>query len=228
MTRDRSVPGSRNRISMRQQVLLAALDCCGGDLEGIFTAEDLLLSAWKRDPLTWGLRDHEHEHPDSEKIYTELDRATVKGTNVRGGLAGLGLLERVRQRTYRLTPTGLAAASEVVGADSSAKGKVERVLSDAISQILSHPVFRGWIADSSAPRYFRDAGHFWGIAPGTPPSVIRSRIGEIDRTTDVLAAQHGRPLFDRNDVTRARDFQNALKSRFSRDLATLGVDVLPD
>lgn len=71
---------------------MAAMDCCGGDLNKIFTAEDLLLAAWDRDRVEWGLRGHEYEHPDSEKIYKELDRVSVKGKNVRGGLVGLGLL----------------------------------------------------------------------------------------------------------------------------------------
>ena len=85
------------RATLRQQVLLAALDCSGGDLQTTFTAEELLLSAWKRDPLAWGLRGHEREHPDSEMIYKELDRVSVGGRNVRGGLVGIGLLEKVRQ-----------------------------------------------------------------------------------------------------------------------------------
>src|SRR5260370_9155606 len=139
--------GNLKPIGLRKEVLLAALDCSGGDWREIFTAEDLLLAAWKRDPLAWGLRDHEEEYPDSEKIYKELDRVSVGGRNVRGGLVGLGLLEKVRQRTFRLTPTGLAEASEVAGADPTSRGKAERTLSDAIAAILSHPVFREWLKD---------------------------------------------------------------------------------
>lgn len=225
------------KVGLRQQVLLAALECSGGDLEKTFTAEDLLLAAWRRDPLAWGLRGHERDHPDSERIYTELDRASVKGSNVRGGLAGLGLFEKVRQRTYRLTPAGLTAASQIAGADSSAKGKAERALADAVTRVLSHPVFHEWLKDPSMPRHFRDAGHFWGVAAGTPPSVIRMRIGEIDRTletarslleskgTDGIAAQHGRILFERNDLARASEFQETLKTRFAKELATLGVEL---
>jgi hypothetical protein len=228
------------RVSLRQQVLLAALDCSGGDVDKTFTAEELLLSAWKRDPLAWGLRGHEKEHPDSEKIYTELDRASVKGSNVRGGLAGLGLFEKVRQRTYRLTPAGLAAASQIAGAHPSAKGKAVRALADAVARVLEHPVFREWIKDPSTPKHFRDAGHFWGVAPGTPPSVIRARIAEVDRTLETarslleskgvegIAAQHGRALFDRHDIVRANEFQKMLKTRFAKDLATLSVELPKD
>jgi hypothetical protein len=221
------------RASLRQQVLLAALDCSKGDLNATFTAEELLLAAWRRDPMAWGLRGHEKQHPDSEKIYVELDRASVRGRNVRGGLAGLGLLEKVHRRTYRLTATGLAAASEVVGATPSMRGKAERSLADAIENILSHPVFREWTKDPSLPKYFRDAGHFWGIAAGTPPSVIRRRIAEIDHTLeraqatldqngrDEVAVRHGSMLFSRADLQRAAEFQATLKARFAKELATL-------
>src|SRR5262245_16839130 len=67
------------RVSLRQQVLLAAVECSGGDLNEVFTAEDLLLAAWRRDPMAWGLRGHENEHPDSEKIFVELDRVSMHG-----------------------------------------------------------------------------------------------------------------------------------------------------
>lgn len=221
------------RVGLRQHVLLAALECSGGDLQRTFTAEELLLAAWKRDPMAWGLRGHETEHPDSERIYVELDRASVRGSNVRGGLAGLGLFEKVQQRTYRLTPAGLAAASEVAGADPSFRGKAERALADAVSAVLSHPVFREWMRDPALPKHFRDAGHFWGIAPGTPPSVIRARISHVDNTLEKarslldtkgvneIAARHGKALFDRTDLERAIEFQAALKRRFAKDLSTL-------
>ena len=226
------------RIGLRQQVLLAALDCTGGDLNKVFTAEELLLAAWKRDPVAWGLRGHERAHPDSEKIYVTLDRAQVRGRNIRGGLVGLGLLEKIRQRTYRLTPAGLSAASEGEGAEPSMRGTAERALADAVSEILSHSVFREWIKDPSTPRHFRDAGHFWGIAPGTPPSVIRSRIAQVNHTlekarsvldkkgVDEITARHGKPLFDRSDIERAIEFQAMLRQRFAKDLSTLQGNVV--
>ncbi len=226
---------STKPISLRLQVLLAALDCSGGDPRKSFTAEDLLLAAWKRDPLAWGLRAHEKEHPDSEKIYTEIDRVSVSGRNVQGGLVGIGLLEKVRKRTYRLTPKGLAEASAVAGADPTSRAKAERTLANAIGAILSHPVFVNWQKDAATPRLFRDAGHFWGIAPGTPPSVIRARISETDHTlataqslldengANEISARHGKALFDRNDIQRALEFHSTLKQRFASDLKTLSV-----
>jgi hypothetical protein len=100
-TRDRGMKNERAalgqkpksvRVGLRQQVLLAAMECSSGDLRKTFTAEELLLAAWSRDRMAWGLRGHESEHPDSERIYVELDRASIRGSNVRGGLAGLRAL----------------------------------------------------------------------------------------------------------------------------------------
>jgi hypothetical protein len=225
------------RASLRQQVLLAALDCSKGDLHSTFTAEELLLAAWKRDPMAWGLRGHEEQFPDSEKIYKELDRVSIGGRNVRGGLAALGLLEKVHQRTFRLTPSGLAEASEIVGAEPSMRGKAERSLADAIQKILSHPVYQEWKRDESMPKHFRDAGHFWGVAVGTPPSVIQRRVSEIDHTlekarsmlnqssSDEVASRHGHVLFSRDDIQQASEFQTMLKTRFGKDLATLQANI---
>jgi hypothetical protein len=223
------------RASLRQQVLLAALDCSGNDLEKTFTSEDLLVAAWKRDRLAWGLRGYEREFPDNDKIHKELDGRGAREGSASTGIVSTGLLVRVRQRIYRLTPAGFAAAAEVVGAKPDTRGKAERVLADAVGFILSHSVLRSWLKDPNSPKYFRDAGHFWGVAPGTPPKVIQSRILDIDRTlekalsllpadgVDEVAVRHRKALFDRTDIERAMNFQAALKARFAKDLATLQV-----
>lgn len=223
------------RASLREQVLLAALDCSGGDLEKTFTSEDLLVAAWKRDRLAWGLRGYERDHPDVDKLRKEIDSRGAREGSPSTGLVSAGLLVRVRERMYRLTPAGLAAASEVVGAEPDTRGKATRALADAVDAILSHSVFRTWLKDSNSPKHFRDAGHFWGIAPGTPAKVIQARILDVDRNLETalgildaegvneVTARHGKALFDRTDIERAKEFQAMLKERFAKDLATLDV-----
>jgi hypothetical protein len=121
----------------------------------------------------------------------------------------------------------------VEGADPSIQGKAQRALADEIGRIVSHQVFREWLKDPTLPKHFRDAGHFWEIAPGTPPSVIRTRIARVDNTlrmarslleekgVEGIAARHGKALFDRADIDRVSEFQEALKHRFAKELATL-------
>jgi hypothetical protein len=215
-------------MGLKPQVLLAAAACSDGDLRSTFTAEDLLIRAWKANTAAWGLRGYEDQHPDPEKIYKELNR---RGQS---GLVGLGLLEQVSPLVFRLTPAGLAAASGLDPKDMKIREKASRELQEQIKVILSQSVFRNWLKDPSTPKSFHKAGSFWGIAPGTPPRVVRERVASVEvtleaaerllneRGVEVVADERGQPLFDRLDVQRCLQFQFTLKQRFARELQRLG------
>src|SRR5260370_187356 len=94
-------------MGLKPQLLLGGVECSGGEVKKTFSAEDMLIRAWGRNKSAWGLRGHEDEHPDSEKIFKELNS---RGSS---GLVGQGLLEQVSPLVFRLTPAGLAAASEL-------------------------------------------------------------------------------------------------------------------
>ena len=215
-------------LGLRPQVLLAALACSDGDLKRTFTAEDLLIRAWEKNKSAWGLRGYEEQHPDPEKIYKELNR--------RGeiGLVGLGLLEQVRPLVFRLTPAGLAAASELDPGDLKIREKASRELQEQIKSILGQRAFRSWLEDPSTPKAFHKAGGFWGIAPGTPPRVARERVTFVDvtlqaaerllkeRGVSIISDQRGQPLFEQLEIQRCQEFQQAMKERFSKELLRLG------
>lgn len=219
---------AEGRTDLRQQLLRAAYDCSGGDPQATFSSEDLLLAAWKRDPAAWGLRGHEQDHPDSHRVHRELDS---RGKGQRG-IVGSGLLTKVGPRTYRITPTGLAALT-AEGGTVEARERTDRVLESEISRIIEHPVFVAWLKDPANPKRFRDAGHFWGIAPGTPPRVVRQRVQAVEdhlqAASTVLAQKdvyevadrRGRRLYEAADVERGLAFHRALKERFRKDLVVL-------
>lgn len=217
------------KVDLRQQLLGAAVECSGGDPGKTFSSEELLVAAWRRDPASWGLRGYERDYPDSNRIHRELD-SRGKGQQ---GIVGAGLLERVRPRIYRLTPKGLAAAASASTADPEARERTDRIFEGEITRILGHPTFIGWLKDSRTPTHFRDVGHFWGVAPGTPPRVVRQRVRATEDTLQAalglldqrgiteLGDRQGRLLFDAADVRRALDFQHAMLDRFERDLLVL-------
>jgi hypothetical protein len=214
---------------LRQQLLLAALECSKGDLDRTFSSEELLVAAWQRNPTSWGLRGYERAHPDSNRIHRELD-SRGKGQD---GIVGQGLLERVRPRTYRLTPKGLEAAAKEGVATPEARERIDRVFEEEVKRIISHPAFVGWLRDVATPKNFRDAGHFWGVAPGTPPRVVTRRVEAVEdtlraalalleaRELDEVGDKQGRLLFDRTDIERGLEFQEAMKQRFSKELLVL-------
>jgi hypothetical protein len=220
---------SARKVDLRQQLLAAALACSGGDPARTFSSEELLIAAWRYDPASWGLRGYEQEHPDSNRIHRELDS---RGKGHRG-IVGDGYLEKVRPRTYRLTPKGLAVAASASDADPEARERLNRVLEAEVTRIIEHPAFVAWLTDRSKPRSFRDVGHFWGVAPGTPARVVRQRVQSVQdtltaalellerRELDQVGDRQGRLLFERADVERSLEFHAEMKVRFGKELALL-------
>jgi hypothetical protein len=218
---------------LKTQLLLAAFDCSDGNISKNFTFEELLVKAWENNPFSWGLRGFEDKHPDSERIHRELDS---RGRTNKG-LVDLGLLEKVRTRVYRLSTKGLSEASRAKPEHKGLRERAARRMEDDIRRILEHGCFRQWLADPRKPDRFREAGSFWGVAPGTPSKVIRQRIQKIEDTlmealrlldrkdVDRVAAGRGGRLFDRTDIERCLEFDRTLRLRFANDLRTLGVDL---
>ena len=220
-------------LGLKEQVLLAAFENTGGDCQKTFTMEDLVVWSWKRDKQAWGLRQYENDYPDSDKLQKEMGS---RGGDQKG-LVDLGIFERVGRRVYRLTPAGVVAAAALQPSDAISQEKADRELEAAVQRILEHPVFKDWLADPKRPKHFREAGHFWGIAPGSPPKTVCERVGSVDqilkaaidvldrRGVDEIVAHRGKILFDRKDIERCMEFHATLKQRFARDLRVLAPDI---
>lgn len=63
-----------------------------------FTAEDIIVRAWKDFPESFGLRGYQEKHPDSNRVLAKLMGSL--------GLCGRGWLEQTDTKTYRMTPAG--------------------------------------------------------------------------------------------------------------------------
>jgi len=218
--------GFRYSLTLNDKVLLAAAECCDGDVNTPFTAEQLVVTAWEMDHRSFGLRGFEVRYPDSNKLYTKIDG--------RSGLVTKGFLVKIGDRQLRLSETGLAHAASV----SETKGtelnfKLSRELEGSIKKFLNHPIFKEWIEDKSKPNRFRGAGQFWGIAPGTPYTAVRERVLQVEQVLDIalkqmeetgeeyIANEHGKLLFERRDLELCIQFQRVLKERFQSELRVL-------
>ena len=212
-------------LTNTEKVLLAAFGLCKDDPTRSFTAEELSIAAWQEDKESFGLRGHEIDYPDSNKIFKSIDS--------KGGLVVKGMIAKVGDRTFQLTAGGIAAASRLQPSNAEQQVKLERELSSAVNKLVSHPVFAEWLKDQTKPTKFSGAGHFWGIAPGTPPRVVRDRIAKIESTLkealqymetrgiDALFKEKDRVLCERHDIERCIEFHGVLKERFSKELKLL-------
>lgn len=211
--------------SNSEKVLMTAMRMCAGDSGRHFTAEELAVAAWQDDKSTFGLRGYEDTYPDSNKLFKSIDS--------KGGLVAKGMIAKVGDRTFRLTPGGIAAGSQLTPTNPALQHKMEREVATAINKLVSHPIFVEWTRDHSKPTRFSAAGQFWGVAPGTPARVVRDRIANIESTlkqalgymdrrgVSSLFKEKDRVLCERQDIERCLEFHEVLKQRFSRDLAIL-------
>lgn len=214
------------QLTLHEKALKAAMTVSGGDLRKTFTVEDILVQAWKEDPTAWGLRGHEKDHPDSNKLYTKTDG--------KDGIVTKGWLKNVGPRTYQITEAGLAKGLGMGSGNEDLQGKLERQTQDSVLRHLEHPAFISWLRDPESPKKFRDAGLFWGIAPGTPAKAIRARIVGVESTlqtaltllqggttNEIVKERGSKYRFTRQDIERCLEFQAVLKQRFARDLKIL-------
>jgi hypothetical protein len=213
------------RLSIREKILLAAFKTTAGDTSVAFTAEQLIVAAWEMDNTAFGLRGFESKFPDSNKLFTNTDG--------KDGLVAKGYFLKAGERMFRLAPPGLAAATELSPELTGGQIKLERELATQVNKMISHPVFRDWLRDPQKPKRFAGAGHFWGIAPGTPARVVRDRLKQIEMTLETalrfmtnrkvnqLFEEHGKVLCDRADIERCLEFHEILKLRFAKELQVL-------
>src|SRR5262245_17116824 len=84
-------------MTVIEKILLAANALEEGGISP-FTAEQLIVKAWEMDKDLFGLQGYANEHPDSNRILTN-----IMGSK---GLKGKGWIERVGEKQYRLTASG--------------------------------------------------------------------------------------------------------------------------
>lgn len=211
-------------LSLNDKILIAALKLSGGDIRSEFTAETLLIEVWAGDKSAFGLRGYEDNYPDSNNLYVKLMG--------KKSLVRLGYLKKVGEKTYTLTEAGLSVASSLKPTDEETKIKIDRYLHDAVIKIINHQVFRDWLIDKNKPSKFRDAMWFLGIAPGTPPKVVKERISAIERNlyeakkialegSGKISLDKGRLFLDIVDIERCIEFHNYLKEKFKKELSIM-------
>jgi hypothetical protein len=149
--------------TLSEKVLLAAyaLEESG---QSPFSAEALVVSAWKKYPTAFGLREFAEQYPDSGKVM-----ASIVGER---GLPRRGWLTRLDQKQYSLTREGRQTARRLLNADGAYASLNAAVVTLARDQeallraLLATPAFAKFREDRGAELTFADACRFWGIGEG--------------------------------------------------------------
>jgi hypothetical protein len=203
-------------LTVKQLLLKAA-----AGLGEPFHESDLILAAWTLDPRAFGMRNHEHAHPDTNRA-----RAAICH---KGGPVGAGYLERRGPLLYALTRRGRAEAEKLVGSNGTpVRAVLPRVavppdLDDYLTACFEGEAYRRWVCGRLDTVSKAQALAFWGCADGDDGETVRFGVAQLDVRLTAAADYAAVPLACGCEVSdellaRLRKCSGALIEKFGRRL----------
>ncbi len=180
---------TNDRLTVPQKLLLAALEA--RKRSATFTAEDLVVEAWRLHPDTFGLSGYSDKYPDSNRVLTN-----IMGTK---GMRGKGWLRKVGEKQYRLTSAGLSDGEALAQTNTESgeqtskylRAELDRQTAAALDRLVSTPAASKAMAQHSDMVTFNDACGFWDITTRSNANTLQARLADatvlLDRATEILA-----------------------------------------
>lgn len=208
-------------ISLDEKVLLAAYDL---EEQGKtpFSAEDLVIAAWRRFPDAFGLEGYGNEYPDSNRVFTK-----IMGDK---GLKGRGWLLKVGEKIYQLSDAGKLHASSLSEGRSTSPSRsvLNRKQKEFLQKLMQTKAVLKVRNNLHQEIIFLDACSFWDISARTVSSTLIARlmsvesllefVGETIRQKGNIAFVHGDLPVTSEDVTLLMRTHHYLFERFRREL----------
>jgi len=205
------------QLSLDEKVLLAA-----ADFEAAFTAEDLVIAAWRKFRDSFSMEGHP-EYPDSNRVYTKLMG--------KKGLVGKGWLVKVSEKRYQLSEAGKIKAKtrSIPGvAGTGLRAVLNRDQKRILEKLLSSRVIVKLKGNEPETVGFHDACSFWDISPRSSASVLHARLGTVEAVIDTaekaireqgnLALSQGGTPVGTDEIETLRKAHRTLLERFKGDL----------
>jgi hypothetical protein len=219
-------------ITVHEKLLLAAAELEEGG-KPIFSAEDLVVAAWRLDPDTFGLAGHLGDdghpaYPNSNRVFVEI----MGSKPVRKQ----GLLAKAGTKRFKLTESGWQRVRQLRRVtdetDERDGGKVvfERETARKLQKLLGTRAVEKMRSGRYDKITFHDASSFWGISARSSAMAFQSRLGEVEgvlRAAEQAAAnrpirfEHGGRAYTGEDIQAVIDLHQALLARFEDELDVL-------
>lgn len=218
-------------ITLHEKILLAAFSL---EEEGKtpFSAESLIVSAWRKYPAAFGLKEFVEQYPDSNKVLVGL-----MGTR---GLAHRGWLVKMGKKQYALTREGRQTVRRILEGGEKKPTPIERKPRATMQlsrdheklllQLLASSAYEKFREDRKGELSFADACRYWGITENLSGSDLDARfhafrlsMTEIDRLlggTGEAVIQGGRSVTSA-EVGQLDQLHSYLETRFGRHLNLL-------
>jgi len=166
-------------LSVSDKLLLAANELEGNGKRP-FSAEDLVVAAWRKFPDTFGLAGHRDIqgrlcYPDSNRVFAE----TMGSKPVRKR----GLLIKVGTKMYQLTEAGRERARQLSAGGpepQTQKAGLGRDMELHLQKILSSRVMEKVRNERPEDLTFYDACAFWGITPRSSAIELDGQLSKLE------------------------------------------------
>ena len=217
----------KNGLSIQDKLLVAAFAL---EAEGRqrFSAEDLVVMAWKRYPDAFGLAGYTDKdgcpiYPNSNRVYAEIMGSKPLRKN--------GWLRKVGSKMYELTEAGRSKARSVSGipaTQGAEKWALAREQIEFIRRLFDSRAATKFRAGQREEVSFFDGCGFWGISAGSNVKDLWSRFAEIEMilakadatfsSRDTVRIKHGSGEFSAGDVRALREVHAFLQERFKSEI----------
>lgn len=212
--------------TLPEKILLAAahLEDQG---QSPFSAEALIVSAWRKYPKTFGLKGFEDQYPDSNKV--------LSGIMGEKGLPRRGWMTKVGQKLYSLTRDGRQIVRKLLqGEDTpplTAKRSASKLTRDQdllLQGLLASAAYGKLRQGRQAEWTFTEACKFWSMND-RQGAAVDARLDELQRhlrAIEKALAAGPQALGNGREVTAAEvgslcDLHHQLEQRFGRHLNLL-------
>lgn len=202
----------------RQRILVAA-----AKLEQPFHETQLVLAAWRADPERFGLKGCDEPHPDANLI-----RCEVMG---KARLVGRGYMERVGERTYRITESGRAEADAASNGNRRELGPDRKLLRYRIvfaqraPAMLTSYAFLRWRESAIRMIGLYHVFSFYGCRMDTSARKVREAVERVGAMLAIVTSGHvlAKPVrcpsgqeLGKADARRLLDCHSWIVHRFGR------------
>jgi len=222
--------GRFGKLSVSDKLLLAAYDLMQAGRKS-FSAEDLVVAAWKKFPDVFGLSGHLDDkgqpvYPDSNRVFAE-----IMGSKP---IRERGLLVKVGNKMYQVTDAGREYAHSLNSSTPTEsrvrKAGLARPTIEALKKLLSSKVVEKAKNNRPDDITFYDACAFWGVSPMSSAIELEGRISNFEKIVDtargVLRGKaasfgHGGEGFGADDLNRLMEVHALLQEKFKAEIAVI-------
>lgn len=214
-------------LTVADKLLLAGFKLEEGDRRP-FSAEDLVVSAWRMFPDVFGLSGYEGEngllsYPDSNRVFAE-----IMGSKP---IRKRGLLTKVGSKMYQLTPTGRDHARTLSESKVSHNGEkkisLSREIKEELKRLLGSKAAEKVRNNRLADLNFFDACTFWGISSRSSAIELHGKLASFEGIVDSARRaitdkdttfEHGRLPFGSEDLDVLLKVHTILLEEFADEL----------